>query len=152
MKTINILKQVLLAISVILIFTQCDGLKADGTEGGGTEEEETALEKFLSYDQLGSYSSSGSIFLYSEENHQIGISTSPTYQFRIQTDSQSTYLFIEIDEVPSTLNDVVEVSVQSSGISSLSSVSTLSMTVSKSASDQIWLWDATEEIGLIIEQ
>lgn len=109
-------------------------------------------EKFISFTQAGVYAGESEVFSYSEQEHQIGVSTTPTYQFRIQTDSQDVYLFVEMAELPTSVDEVVEVSIQASGIAELALISKLSMTVLKVSSDEVWLWDSTEEIGFIVTE
>ncbi len=136
-----------LVLSATLAMTSC--------ESPNTPEVPQEQSDFVATAKLpGAFYNASPIMEYDVQLHQIGVRTGATYgySYKMQTDSQSAYFIVYIkDGLPVTVGEVASAQITSTGLSNLSSTS-MDMTVVKTDSKYVWLWNQSAKTGFVVEK
>jgi len=87
---------------------------------------------------------------YDENFHQMAFDNAKN-EFRITTDNMTDFLVVDLDALPTTApSSVKALSIQWSSAGGIISKTNLKMDVIKIEGNKIWLWNASEKIGLCL--
>ena len=125
--------------AVLLMLLSCK----DTEKPGGSQ-----LQQFLEMDGSGLWGYGGYLFKYSHQNCQFSINPARR-QIRMQEDGQQYYINIQFASFPPATGGEIELQLTYKAGNEENRRS-CTMTVEKTEDNKLWLWDAPNNLGIII--
>ncbi len=133
-------KSVAAMLALALLFFSCR--KNDGPSRTAN------LESFLAKQEAGLFGYGGFLFKYTPEDCQISINVKRN-MIRLQNDSQTNWMHVHLANYPSYKGETIELELRyMAGGDEI--VSLTAMEVAKAENDRFWLWDAENNMGIIL--